>query len=121
MNILDLSVRFLQKILPELSTDDIKQKIMEREKIGDTFIGNRTILLHVISKDIKQEVGLYLFLQNQIDWNSVYSNHDYQINRVIILCVNPQQSHYFKYLNWAIENYFITKIGQWQEEELCYL
>lgn len=122
MNILDLSARFLKKILSELTVYDIKQKIMEREQIGDTFVGNGTILLHVISKNIKQEIGLYLFLQKQIAWHSVYSDRDYQINRVIVLCVNPYYSlHHFKHLNWAIENQFMRNVRQWQKEELCYL
>lgn len=121
-DIIDLSVLFLKKIMSELSTDDMKQKIMEREEIGDTFIGNETVLLHVISKKIKQEIGLYLFLQEQKPWHSIYSNHDYKINRVIILCINPQyQAHNFKYLNWATEYNFMNKIGKWQKEELYYL
>nr|WP_257571328.1 PTS sugar transporter subunit IIA [Tetragenococcus halophilus] len=100
----------------------MKQKIMEREEIGDTFVGNGTILLHVISKKIKQEIGLYLFLQEQKRWHSIYSNHEYKINRVIILCINPQyQAHNFKYLNWATEYNFMNKIGKWQKEELYYL
>lgn len=120
--ILELSATFIQQWKNDFSQLFIRQKIYEREKIGDTFIGNKTVILHIISKKNVEEFGLYLFLRHQQVWRSVYNNQEHKIDRVIILAVNPKyKEHYFNHIQWATEYDFINNENLENENKLYFL
>lgn len=89
--IMELAKIYIRKKAAYLSAEYIETKINEREKIGDTYVGNRTIVLHVISEKVTQPFVMYLFLSDSEIWKSLYSNKDYQIDKVMIAVVNPKQ------------------------------
>lgn len=60
-NILETSTKYVNEACPELSKEYAKHKIMERERKGSTFIGNNTIILHVISNKVEKETAIYFF------------------------------------------------------------
>lgn len=98
-DILQLAEIYIRKKAPYLSSSYIKRKIIEREKLGETYVGHKTIILHVISTQITADFGLYLFLLNINHWESLYSKKIYPINKVMVMCVNPRfTSPEFKFL-----------------------
>lgn len=89
-DILSLAEKYVRKKAPYLATDYIRTKIMEREKIGNTYVGGQTIVLHVISSKVTQNYVMYLFFLRLKKWFSRYSNRSYQVNKVMIVVVNPK-------------------------------
>ena len=118
-DLLELSANYVHQLYPSFSVNYIKQKVMEREKVGSTYIGSGTILLHVISKKIMQEIGLYLFLLQKITWVSKFDQKKHKITKIIILCINPNHlRHNFAHLEWAIDHEFIKKQLSVESKEL---
>ncbi|WP_294604254.1 PTS sugar transporter subunit IIA [uncultured Lactobacillus sp.] len=89
-NILKIAEIYIRKKAPNLSSNYIKRKIIERENLGETYVGHKTIILHVISTEITANFCLYLFLLNIAKWESLYSKKIHQVNKVMIICVNPK-------------------------------
>lgn len=88
-SIMYLATTYIRKKASYLSPQKIESSIFAREKKGDTYVGNQTIVLHVINEEITQPFVMYLFLDHLESWTSLYSGQKHQVNKIMIVVVNP--------------------------------
>ena len=89
VSIMHLVTTYIRKKASYLSPEKIKSNIFRREKKGDKYVGNKIIILHVISKEITRPFIMYLFLSHLESWTSLYSGQKHQVNKIMIIVVNP--------------------------------
>ncbi|WP_434520463.1 PTS sugar transporter subunit IIA [Pediococcus sp. M21F004] len=77
--------------LPGMSVLEIKDCIKSREQIGDTFIGNQTVILHVSSEKIEKPFCLYALEKTPVIWKSAYSEENHQVMNFVVLVINPKK------------------------------
>lgn len=89
----------LVKMCDPYLSRDIKDLILKREKQGDTFIGQKTIILHVTTVKLKSEFCLYVYSSRAVEWQSLATGNKYVVDKFIILGIDPSlENHPFKHL-----------------------
>lgn len=97
-------VDLVQICEPYLSGSEIKSLILERERIGDTFIGQKTVIFHVTTTILENEFCLYVYSLKTIKWQSLATKNIYKVNKFIILGIDPKsECHCFRRLKNVLQ------------------
>ncbi|MCP0888029.1 PTS sugar transporter subunit IIA [Ligilactobacillus sp. WILCCON 0076] len=79
-----------------IKINKVRNAIIEREKLGDTYIGNNQLILHIVENGITNNFIVYSKLKRSIHWQSLSSNKKYDINKIIFLGYSDNKSEYAK-------------------------
>lgn len=97
--------QLIKQHCPDLLIQEITDLIISREKVGDTFIGHRTVVLHVVSSKIRNEKCLYISSDTVAKWQSLATKQNHDVEQFIILVVNPKsKTHYFRHLSLILQS-----------------
>lgn len=97
--------QLISQYCQDLLIQEMTDLIIEREKVGDTFIGNRTVVLHVVSSKIRNEKCLYIDSDTVTKWRSLATKQIHEVDQFIVLVINPKsKAHYFKYLSLILQS-----------------
>ncbi|KRO00834.1 hypothetical protein [Companilactobacillus kimchiensis] len=76
-------------IEPTLKSDEIQRLIDKRNQLGDGLVNDDSLIIHVISKKVLDNIAIYGYLRKTIYWNSEFTNISVNLKKIVILVVNP--------------------------------
>jgi mannitol/fructose-specific phosphotransferase system IIA component (Ntr-type) len=83
-----LTATTLASSLAELTATEIATQIQKRERLGDTYIGQRTVIMHLESPRVLQNWCVFIEPTTALQWTSQYSHVTYTVEHIIVLAVS---------------------------------
>lgn len=85
---LDVS-KIVNHIEPSLEINEIEGIIQDRDKLGDGLVNSESLIVHVISNKVADNIAVYCYLKNSILWQSKITDLSASVKKAAILIVNP--------------------------------
>ncbi len=82
-------VHLVNKVEPSLNKDEVVKLIRSRDELGNGLVSENVLIVHVISNKIKNNRGIYCYLNNSVLWKSSFDDISANVNRAVILMVSP--------------------------------
>lgn len=69
--LLEVLAGLLSSAQPQLRTDTILERLLERERLGSTGLGHGVALPHARIKDAKEAIGAFIQLRQPVDFDAI--------------------------------------------------